>query len=185
MNKKYLLTIVGIIVVLVISYIVFNLSNSNISSSGIQEFNPKDAVYSQKSESSWPVYFKYQGGVYFSSTGFGSRGTPEVVEGADPGSFQERRLATGEEYGVDKNFVYCAGHKIEGSDGQTFNDKDPNYTFDKNQVYYPYCRIVEGVDISSFKIVSPGVYAVDKNNVYKYGQIIQGAEAESVRNQYK
>ena len=181
MNKKFLI-IVGVLIILVALFFIFKQYNLNIkklnskyitsscSVLGIEELNPKDIT------SSSPVYFKYQGKVWYLAGGWG-RGGPTIVDGADPENFRECALSVGQEYGVDKNFVYCAGHKIEGSNGPTFNDNDPNYAFDKNQVYYPYCNIIKGTDASSFKVVSAGIYAIDKRNVYIYGKIIDGADS--------
>jgi len=165
MRKLYIL-----LTTIILLCILMIIGCSTLNTSTLKEINPNSA------SSSSPVYFKHGGHVWYSSTGFGRRGSPKIVEGADPESFYKRKLATGQEYGVDKNFVYCAGKKIEGGHGPSFNDDDPNYAFDKNQVYYPYCNIIEGADSSSFEVIAVGTYAKDKNNVYLYGKIIEGAD---------
>jgi hypothetical protein len=171
-QKGFAVPLLIVISVLVIGGGVYYFSKNNSSGgAGIREINPQSF---SKNDS---VYFKYQGKVYYSATLFGGRGTPQVVDGADAGSFSERKLSTGQEYGVDKNFAYCAGSKLNGSDGPTFNDSDPNYAFDKNQAYYPNCRIIEGADGSSFQVIQVGTYAKDKNHVYRYGIVISGADA--------
>lgn len=167
--KKIFIYITLVVIVLVIGSSTYFYSNG----SKLKEINP------QYFKSSNSAYFKYQGKVWYSSFLFGGRGEPTVVEGADPGSFHSLTMATGQEYGADKAFAYCAGTKLEGSDGPSFNDNDPNYAFDKNQAYYPYCRIIDGADGSTFQVVLPGVYAKDKNKVYNYGQIITGVDGST------
>lgn len=138
------------------------------------------AVLSSSSDSKKDnAYYTESGKVYYSALLFGSRGAPQVVYGADAASFKNRRSGTGEEYGTDKNFVYCAGKKIEGSDGKSFNDSDPNYAFDKNQAYYPYCTIIPNADGASFQVVSAGTYAKDNKHVYLYGKAIPIADPAS------
>jgi len=154
---KKAVVIIGIIVIIIIALVIFvkgPLDHDN-------------------------AYYIKDGRVYYSALLFGSRGEPKIVEGADPSSFKNRSSATGQEYGTDKNFVFCAGEKLGGSDGPTFKNTDPNYAFDKYQVYYPYCRIIIGADASSFQIISVGTYAKDKNHVYLFGKVIPISDPQS------
>ena len=118
-------------------------------------------------------YFKDNNTVYYAQPYFGGCSKATIVEGVDIQSFKKSRTHIFN--AKDKNLVYFDGVAMQGSDGPSFVDDDPNYAYDKNQAYKEG-RLISGADGGSFTVIVEGVYAKDKNRVYNYGKPIALAD---------
>jgi hypothetical protein len=110
------------------------------------------------------------------------------ISGADPASY----VVYGRNWSKDNESVYKAGKRLEGADPATFefflsNTYDQpgisDYSKDKNYVYYEdtlssEVKKLENSDGPTFAFIDID-YAKDKNNVYKKGKIIQGADPKT------
>ena len=85
-------------------------------------------------------------------------------------------------YSKDKSNVYYCTDTVKYADPRTFSIIDNVYSKDRNNVYVG-SRSVNNVDLKTFEILDFGYsgYARDKNYVYRYGDIVEGADAETFK----
>lgn len=115
-------------------------------------------------------YSKDKNSVYYKNT---------LVAFADHRSF---KIIKGnvKDFGVDENYVYCDGKKLENSDSKTFEVLDSYNAKDKNNVYESFvfgCSIVNN-DASSFTILDRN-YQKDSKGIYIFGRKIEHADPAS------
>lgn len=128
----------------------------------------------------------------------------KAVGGADPESFIVYN-SHGTDYAIDKDYAYCSGEKLSGSDATTFevltayNAKDKNnyysgcdttnidpisiielnrnYKKDDNNAYFG-SHVIGQADAKSFEVIQD-IYAIDKYNVFYMYDILDGADSKT------
>ena len=98
----------------------------------------------------------------------------------DPKTFEVLHMGYMTALARDDKHVYCYDHTVKKADPKTARHIGEHYWCDKRYVFFNE-RIVEGADVSSFKIVLPGkswstAVAADKNHYYQYCDILSDEE---------
>jgi hypothetical protein len=101
-----------------------------------------------------------------------------LVEGADAETFE---VLNGYDIGKDKNGVYYRDEIFMEADFDTLEEVNSWYYKDKDHVYYSFntFQVIPGADPDTFKANEMDVFATDKNNVYRWGEILEGADPET------
>jgi len=110
------------------------------------------------------------------------------LQDSDPDSFQvlkDKSLSLGV-LARDADNMYMYQNKIDGADAVSIKLCSNSYLMDKNSVLFFWSnghrmRMVDGVSPETFKILvgSSGQYGKDKNNVYRYGELLPDADPDT------
>lgn len=91
------------------------------------------------------------------------------IMGADSASFEI--IAPTVIHARDRFRVYYRGEVIAGADSKTIQQIE-NYYFRDRRAVYVEGKEIPGADPATFRVTGEGIYAEDKNRVYKIGQPI-------------
>ncbi len=97
----------------------------------------------------------------------------QVVEGADPATFSVIR----EPFAKDSNKVYYHGFPLEGASPQGFEILDDDYYSTDGKLVFAGRNLISH-DPEGFTILAVG-YSKDSQQVFHFGQVVEGAMAES------
>ncbi len=106
-----------------------------------------------------------------------------LIDGADPATIKAKKYPLS----YDKNDYYYMGKGLNVTNVRNFEIIDQNeddiWAVDGKYAYYDSLRI-DSVDIATFKLQCYNT-AVDKNHVYRYGEILPDADPATYVEQWK
>lgn len=99
----------------------------------------------------------------------------EVVEGADPKTFEEDQTASS--VGKDKNGIYEGIHRVETNSPDAYTNIGFGYGRDEHNIYYEGRRCPD-IDASTFEMTE-AIWAKDKDHIIAKGKPLEGADTAS------
>jgi hypothetical protein len=100
----------------------------------------------------------------------GISGVPKVMKNADPATFEVLH----EEFGKDRECVWCRDTKMKGADPATFVVLNGLWSKDAKRVYYSATGLA-GSDPATFRIIE-GYTGADKASVWRMREKVEGAD---------
>ncbi|MEK7556297.1 MAG: DKNYY domain-containing protein [Patescibacteria group bacterium] len=114
--------------------------------------------------------FPIDGSDFYKKNYYGIHYKGKLIEGADIDTFFV--MDRSQNIAQDRNFVYWKGEVWNDADLLTIEVLENNYSKDRNHVYDPDGKIIDGVDPETFVFIPNSPFAKDKNNVYIYARKI-------------